>query len=338
MSQSNCTNYPQDGKPPLPDNFQLWLERRSQAGNWFFCFDDYLEVMSIVEAWVLQRIVNLGKLVPKSKKRLELRKQGWILVTVGYLQKKTKLGPNSQVRVLSNLQGKYKDKPKNDWKIDPKRAFIEVQCFGVPRKRYVRVNLIKIEQAIDAATSSDNGFPVIADPVSLVVPELGDKKYNPTPNGVEEVKKRRPPSGGSDDAPTNGFLPAKHECSPAAHKDARRLYEKVSKAGLLGSNRSSVKEWGCWLDKTKAALEAEERPVQYDELFKFHLAQLGKVGQPEAFCGRSFYEKRVALVRAWSRFKAKKEEQAQWQAKKEGVVKDQLGSDRRWDTEEDDYI
>jgi len=72
------------------------------------------------------------------------------LCTVKYLQRKTKLGPDAQERLLRKLQGK-----KNNGALERSRAFIEVKRFGVPPRRHIRIHIVTIEKAINAALANE---------------------------------------------------------------------------------------------------------------------------------------------------------------------------------------
>src|SRR5579863_10446503 len=96
MSTGNSTelNSDREGEfypEPNSKDYERWLKRRCITGNWFVCFDDFLEVMSIEAAWILQRIINLGKRTPKTKLERRLHTDGWIRVSVDFLMKKTRM-------------------------------------------------------------------------------------------------------------------------------------------------------------------------------------------------------------------------------------------------------
>ena len=161
-------------------SYNRYLVRRSMSGSWFICFDDYLEVMSRDAAWTLQRIINLGKKKPKKPRQRELWEKGWVFCSLNFLETKVKLKRNSQARVLKEL-------------VDKK--FIKVKRFGMPARRFIKVRLLVIEQAIDEVKSQTTRNRVVLEypeSGSLIYPESGSKKETSTKETKKGVRRADP--------------------------------------------------------------------------------------------------------------------------------------------------
>lgn len=116
--------------------YMKYIRRRSAAGNWFIFFRDYLDVMSRDEALVIQCISNAGQRKPKNKYRQKMLKNGYVLCTVSYLRKMLRMESGVQKRTLLRLKDK---------------GFINVRQCGMPAKRFVSIDVLAIEKAIDEA-------------------------------------------------------------------------------------------------------------------------------------------------------------------------------------------
>jgi hypothetical protein len=85
-------------------------------------------ILTIEEAYTLQRIINLAK------------RPDWTLVTLDYLEKETLLRPKRLQIILQSIQ---------------QQGFIELQHFSPPTQWHIRVNIIRLERAIDGALATD---------------------------------------------------------------------------------------------------------------------------------------------------------------------------------------
>ncbi len=134
-------------------DFRRWTKRRAASGGWFICFNAYLKFMSIEAAWVLQRLINLSSSRPKTPKREALWNKGWTMCTVNYLEKLTLLKADAQKRILKELQGYRKGV------LHEELRFVKTRRMGRDGRRFVKINLVKIEQALDAAEVGIAGNP-----------------------------------------------------------------------------------------------------------------------------------------------------------------------------------
>lgn len=123
--RSHCNKAAHDGKRP-PNKYRRWLDRRSDTGNYFIFFRDYLEVMSIEEAVVAQSLINLGS---------SRSKDGWVRCTQLFLHQQLKLTRRQQDRILSSLKA---------------RGIIQVESRGMPPNRWVCIDVERIEIAVDS--------------------------------------------------------------------------------------------------------------------------------------------------------------------------------------------
>lgn len=108
------------------ERYKAYLTRRCEDGNFFHFFRDYLKVMSLEEAAVLQSIVNMG--------RGNSTNDGWILCTDAHLEKSLGIRRRARDRVVGVLVTK---------------TFLETKLRGNPAKRHVRPDLVAVEEAID---------------------------------------------------------------------------------------------------------------------------------------------------------------------------------------------
>lgn len=110
-----------------------YLERRAQSGNWSIYFWSYLEVMTHDEALLVQFFVDRIK--------FRRRADGWTTIPVKQTQMKTKFSKDQQHRAIQKLV---------------KRGYVQVTKKGIPPKRLVKVDLLKIEHDIDRATGTSD--------------------------------------------------------------------------------------------------------------------------------------------------------------------------------------
>lgn len=262
---------------PTPAEFKRWLDRRCLSGNWFVCFDDYLWVMEADEAWLLQIVINLGKRKPKNKASLALWKEGWILCTVKYLLKRSKgrFRPNGQIRILKTLQ---------------KLGFIEVKAFGTPPRRYVKVDLIRLERAIDEA-SKRGETSIIEKSPRLSAERTPRKKEKTTKGSKEPLEKTHCPHAphGDDETPSKGFFDEGQGTCRFDKDCADLLYKELAKRGKVSRRSSSASRWSSEFKKLRADLDDDRARIK--KVLDWYVANIGVEFVPRAYSAATFREK-----------------------------------------------
>lgn len=135
----------------VKNRYTAYLHRRSATGNFFQFFLDYLKVMSLEEAAIIQSITNLGKAKADS--------DGWVFCTTDQIE--AKLGIKRWVQDRSIRES-------------AKKKFIETRLIGFPPKRQIRVDLIAIEEAIDL---TEEAPPICMKPTDQFVGNLQNGMY-----------------------------------------------------------------------------------------------------------------------------------------------------------------
>lgn len=125
------------------EKYGRYLERVSNAGNWFMFFRDYTKIMSLYEAAFLQSILNWSNYDPTTSTEKALLKQGWIRFSISTAEYQLGLKENTQQRIINKLK---------------KKEFCKTRRAGIPPKRYFKINLIKIQEAVDKALEKSE-FP-----------------------------------------------------------------------------------------------------------------------------------------------------------------------------------
>ncbi len=300
MATNHDTEFPVNGKgesaqqptsQPTPEDYQRWLKRRSMSGNWFVCFDDFVKVMNPEEAWVLQRIINLGKRNPKTKLDKKVRPEGWIRCTVAFLQRKVRLTPTAQKRILNSLQGIFDKRKKGISQrtrvCDEGRVFIEVKTFGVPPRRFVRVDLVNIERAIDIFDAAEEAERV-GIPKSRNSNPLNGRNSNPSidrkENPSNEGKKKEVATQGG-----NGFCEAATHATfgTATPSPAKLLATKLH--DLLAKKRKvqrppDLKAW----ERTFIKFLEYHSFDEIDDTLNEHERRIGEKFWPKAYSADSF--------------------------------------------------
>lgn len=269
---------------PTANELKDYLARRADTGNWFIVFDDYLEIMSIEAAWVLQRIINLGKCKPKTPDDIKMRQQGYVRVSTRFLQKKTKLNPDAQGRVLRELQGWHwpKEKPtgqkRKKQEHHPDKVYVEVVRKGLPAKRYVKVDLLAIEAAITRAKST--GISQSREIPNLEAENVcnqGDGNTRPLAPEIsggskrkvrKEKKEKHTPAAATPTAGCDGSLFSPKKVSshldstpPTQGRASSFLSKLLARQLILGSHRYNTAAW----EKEFVAIERDLVQAGYDE-------------------------------------------------------------------------
>ena len=138
-------------KKAIKRGYIRYIHRRGSSGNWFLFYRDYLKVMSRDAALFLQAVLNLSSRRPKNEYLLGIRRKGWLLATVDYIEKTLEMSKETQDRVVEELQGYIREpgkRNKTDRKPIKERVFIKVGRFGVPARRHFKINLLRVEKAI----------------------------------------------------------------------------------------------------------------------------------------------------------------------------------------------
>lgn len=123
------------------ERYKSYLTRRCEDGNFFHFFRDYLKVMSLEEAAVLQSIVNMG--------RGNATADGWILCTDTHLEKSLGIKRRARDRIVGRLVGK---------------SFLTTRLRGNPARRQVRPDLIAVEEAVDAVSVCTEPYKLVCTP------------------------------------------------------------------------------------------------------------------------------------------------------------------------------
>jgi hypothetical protein len=221
------SRYESNGHSPSADDYRRYLERRADAGNWFPFFRDYLLIMPLDAAVVVQSILNLGK--AKSK-------DGWILCTVEYLYQSTRLDRNAQVRVLNVLKN---------------LGFIEWEKRGIPAKRYIRVDILKLDrEAENAANNQSTGNPVnktTANPVDSVNWIYSQQDNSKSSQLIEKEKEDKEKERGMLPHPDPSAKSAKHSKPeiPAFCTELAKLLRAIlrSKKNRINVGMGAISKW-----------------------------------------------------------------------------------------------
>ena len=124
---------------------ELLLQSQSMDNRFSFR-RDYVttKVMSKLEALFIQDLINRATMKGVYKKIVEEKdgSQPYFLCTVEFLERSLDWEHKTQSRLIGTLQEK---------------GFIRVHYTGLPRKRFVWIDILKIEQAVAAVKSSLNG-------------------------------------------------------------------------------------------------------------------------------------------------------------------------------------
>jgi hypothetical protein len=313
---NNCSNGTQESKHQIAfellyadgEWFRLpkWLHRIRPKGN-----------RLKTAAYTLAALLNQS-----SMKKAVLKNKGWFDFSQQKAEDETGFPPDCQNGHLTTLE---------DYGLVRRRRASR-PC----GRRQVKI-LYKtlVDLIYEAAKERLTENPVNGKPVKrLTENPLSGYRKKRQPNTKEDTKegtkaRTRPPLRGDGKArPPEGFLAgsSKHACSPENHQRALDLHHKLSGKQLLGSKKSDMYEWGSWLDKADRWFVEQKYPGTFAHFFEFHLDQLGEAGHPEAFCGRSVWEKRDAIIYAWNRYKKKRAER-----NGRGRTIDREGNQYRWD-------
>jgi hypothetical protein len=295
-TDSNSDRQHNSGNKPTINDYQRWLERRSDTGNFFIFFRDHLSIMSTESAIVFQSLVNLGR----NKDR-----DGWILCTSAYLESQLFMTKRVIDRVMREL------KEKN---------FIEVEVRGFERLRHIRLNLSHLERCLDEVQAER--LPKHQN-VPLHSTETYHNKSIPTEYSNKSNKHCRrtnsaatPPRGDADgEEGTTTFpiqVPGQDKSrpprrsrgplfgietpSPSACGYAARLAELVIKAGKR-HRRSSQRDWERAFTKAEQTYSAST----VETVFNWYAKHFGERFVPEIESGKTFYTRFEAIQKAIKR-------------------------------------
>lgn len=333
MSESNDIS---TNPVPTEEDFVRYLRRNKDSGNWFPFSRDYLKIMSHDAAILIQHILNLWGIVPKNSRRKALREQGWVQFSEEKAEKVLCYSPDAQSRILDELQGKVKKKGKQTVYL-PEKVFIEMKRFGCPPRRYVRVNIQMIEQAIDRVDGGggeDSGnskggksprlpnggdFPVIETPGNP--PGYpGGKPPDPIHDRERNNKKDPPglPAGGKE---RNGFFSGNGRSNGDGKEEglagrakqlAKLFYEEIKNSGrYYQSKPPNLSGWsrellGIVTDFVSSGKAQQEAEKLMEDLVRDHLKHIKHPYQPQLLTPRTLRKEKARVLQALERRRLEK--------------------------------
>ncbi len=268
-------------KPISEEEYRRHVAMASGTGNYFTFRECYLDIMSPLAALVLQKLVNkYSYLLRKGK----LRKDERITCTVAYLEDKLRLKADCQQRVLKELAG-----CDTSGKLHEDRAFFTLSKAGVPPRRMVYIDFLKLNRALDWVADPNNGkYPSLQKPrgnsKGSNFPNTGNSpplnkgksrdsyKYNKQGN-KEDRGERSAPHPPDSFHSTNGHGgngKKEANCRSAESQPIKPKKEETSNcrspkgtASML--NGKGPADFAAWSDRLhKAAEERSGRIIKYD--------------------------------------------------------------------------
>ncbi len=153
-TSGSAGNSPKKNTIPL-DTYLRHIERARGAGNWFIFSRDYVTsgAMSKLQALFIQDLINLAAM--KSTKK---DADGFFLCTKEYLDSSLRWDADTQKDTLRALKkGPYTVRKKVDGIMTDVqkegKGFLELKHVGVPPKRWIKLDLLAIEMAVDVGRS-----------------------------------------------------------------------------------------------------------------------------------------------------------------------------------------
>ena len=271
------------------------LLRAQSLRNHFWFRRDYVlsGLMTKIEALLLQDLINLATL--KKVKRKVIKEDGYdhvyFLCTVAFLERSLNWDHASQSRLLKAMEGKN---------------FISIKHLGLPRKRYVWINIHGIEDAVDEAlpqsTANTDELPCKRT-VDLPCKGTVGKKDNTNVLSSNTVKKHTVAADAATEY-ANGFLASEEGIAPSkpAEQLARDLCELLVSKGKL-TRRPALSHWAKDFQEliSNVGLERVQRALEgYRRVF-------GMKYVPKAYSAATFCEKFVQIEDAIARIERTEE-------------------------------
>jgi hypothetical protein len=254
------------------ERYKTYLNRRCESGNFFHFFRDYLKVMTLEEAVVLQSIVNMGRGNSDST--------GWIPCTADYLHKTLNIGRRCRDRAVSGLEEK---------------EYLETKLSGVPAKKYVRVDLIRVEEAIDSVCTqvSKLDCPPVGQTGLPTGEQHKEKKTSSskTKRGKGSVAPRPSPAPSGEDG---GLLfssrpSARWAVLPCHLANASRLRDYFTQQKSSFTSQYNRQKWGRNLQTFADSVGSDRLQTVLDYLLQHHTGR-PKIVSVEQFTTPKMFE------------------------------------------------
>lgn len=304
----------QKQRPITEEEYQRHVAMAAGTGNYFIFRDCYLDIMSRDAALVLQKLINKHSHLLKKGK---LRKDGRITCTVAYLEDKLRMKQDCQKRVLNELAG-Y-DTQGN---FHEDRAFITLSRAGIPPRRMVLLDFLKLNRSLDEFANNGNSRPLqkprgnskgsnfpnngnsrpldngnsrpsILDNKQVnnkPLPDGNRERLNSTPTEAEPEPKQPPPGKLLPESKnkTTKTLPVPQSFG---RRLAESIYRRLQKAGKLFA-KPSLPKWGAEFDKLAAEVKNNAGMNGNTESFirevlEDHLNHIDDQFQPQCFAAKT---------------------------------------------------
>lgn len=283
------------------------IHRARNAGNWFICSRIYVTsgLMDHQESMFFQDLLNIASMGDGE----------WVICQEEYLYETSGWSHDMQWRLFKKLK---------------KRGYVETCKKGIPAKRYIRVDIVRVEEDLDACLQKRGAKPPVTAISRQQVPEkpshrdfqmTGDLENQTTNRDKDkEIKKKdknplppSPPDGGSvagggcvdvpkikkrksnlREKPVTPLRSVPKGQSPQDVDRATRLYHAAQKKGEAKPNEKlspSIKQF-------KLLRDADGVPdKEIEEVLTAYLPLMKNKYMPHAFCGYEFRQKYIAIRR-----------------------------------------
>lgn len=265
------------------EEYSRHIAAASATGNYFMFRESYIHIMSHDAALVIQKMINKFSYLAE---RNRLQKGGWFTFTVAQLEKHLLFKKDAQARILRELEG-YNTKGE----FDEDRQFIEVSRKGVPPKRIVRINHLRLHRALfKLVDSQSSGNPDDRDSQTI------DNRDSQTIHTSKEKtrKEHSPRSHDRDRANSDFGLDDKVETK--ADIIAKQLLALLTKHRRV-MRKPKLKQWS----KEIVTLLKAFRPAKVIKALKWYDENINEKFTPKLYSAKSFCDDFPRLLDAMSR-------------------------------------
>lgn len=242
------------------------IKRNKDAGNWFTFYRPYTKILPKLTSLFLQDLINLAS--TKNIIREEITGKEYILCTREFL-------------VNSSIGWTVKE--QNDhFHLLREKGFILSIRRGIPAKRWIHIDLLKIEQNIDEYEDSNKMFP------------NGNDCSDPNGNDyVEERIKEEKNKGCSQAHNNSGFF--KSEYPEDCVQWSIRLYRKLDSEKVFTSRKKPKQSlWPMFFSD----LKERRNPAEIEEILSWYLDNINEPWIPLYHSAKTFCENFAKLVKS----------------------------------------
>lgn len=301
----NPSNGGRNGKPSNhidESEYRKHLAAASASGNYFIFREAYLEILSRDATLVLQKCINKhGYLLKKGA----LPDDGFFTFTVKHLLR-LKMKKDCQARILRELQG-YDSKGK----LHESRAFIKVSKRGVPPKRVVWIDFLKLNRALDenpmdrgslvgksrsSGNTDDSASVKPDDPYineGIIIPseEKKPRRSHGGRSAPPDVSDRHPPDSGFSFTSPQPITPPYHK--PFGRQCAVKLHEALLAQGMLTA-KAKLHHW----EEEFSVLRQYRTEQEITKVLDWYVQNLRREYVPLAQSAKTFRQKFVSIETA----------------------------------------